>query len=82
MCVRGGIVREGALTHQSLVDAVATERAAGRVPQQLAVADEGLWHAALAILAPSDGLDDLRGAIPNVLVDVELPAGSWELREA
>jgi len=77
----GAITRTGELTHRSLLDAIASERAAGRRPDHLAVADEQLERAAMEILAASaHGQDALRSVLPRVVVDPDLLAGAWELR--
>lgn len=76
-------IRDGELTTQALADALAAEQAAGRRPTQLAVGSRLLEVRALQVLAPADGsFDELRSAVPNVLVDVTLPDDSWELRES
>jgi hypothetical protein len=76
------IIRRGALTEQSLVDALLTERRTGRNPMQVAVGSTDLELAATRALSPHSGvLDDLRPGIPNVVLDRELPADAWELRE-
>lgn len=77
------ITRDGELTHQALVDAVATERAEGRRPVSLAVGSYALMMRALGILSSSDaGLDAVRESFPRVAIDVGLGENGWQLREA
>jgi hypothetical protein len=77
------IVRHGPLTEQALSDALATERRSGRHPVQLAVGAASLERAALAILdGHSDALGALRAGVANVVLDLDLRADEWELREA
>lgn len=74
------IIREGALTAQSVLAALMTERNDGRAPSLIAVSP-ALESVAMQILAPAGGtLDDLRATIPYVVVDRELPVDTWELR--
>lgn len=76
-------IRNGELSAQSLVDALTTERASGRRPNQLVVGSSELEQAALQILAPTPGtLGDLLAVVPNVIVDAgRCRRDEWELRE-
>jgi hypothetical protein len=79
-----GTLRTGDLTEESLVGAVLAEREEGRRPGKLAVGSRLLEVRALAVLGPNEAtpFDDLRGIVPNVVVDPLLPDDGWELREA
>jgi hypothetical protein len=77
------ITRDGELSEQSLVDAVAAERADGRRPARLMVGSEPLRLKALGILSNRDaGLDALAEQFPRVELDSGLDDAAWQLREA
>lgn len=76
-------VRRGALTEEALRAALASERADGREPSQLAVGSSALERVALHALRPHGGtLDDLCSVLPNVIVDDTFPPDAWALRES
>lgn len=70
--------RPGALTHQSLTDAVLSEGA--DAPMTLAVGSKWLELAALRILRDDSPLGVLRAGSPAVTLDECLGSTEWELR--
>lgn len=74
-----GLVRSGALTESALVDALASEGAAGASPSELRVSSD-LEMVALRIVGrPASVLDAVRGIAPNVVVDGEMAPATWRL---
>lgn len=77
-----GVRRDGELSERSLADALADEKGRGESPNSLAVGSRELELTARRILEVPDGLGELTAAVPAVVVDEDLDAGEWELREA
>lgn len=75
------VVRDGALTAQSLRDALADEAQRGRPVGMLAVGSDVLRVIAGRIVMSPDAMSDLRVAMPLVEIDPRLGSREWELRE-
>jgi hypothetical protein len=74
--------RDGELTEQSLLDALATEQAEGGRPTKVAVGSEALALVARRIVGQPGGVTVLAAVFPAVEVDGALGASGWELRES
>jgi len=73
------IVRQGALTEDSLVSAISTERANGRRVEMLHVAADLEERAVGIVGSARSALDAVRSSIARVSVDAELAPGEWRL---
>jgi hypothetical protein len=77
----GTTTRDGALTTQSLGDAVADELRRGRRPFAVVVGSATLRTTALGILGSLGQFDELVDVLPRVELDLALGTREWEIRQ-